>query len=126
MSDARAIAHALTMFPAPLRDLVESELAAGNLVVEIASTFPAPAAGACVRLARQVTTRPRASSPGVVFAERRSSHHAGEFADPQRMYFVIEPPDPPPQPADMDAIRAELDERERAANADRFRPGGFW
>lgn len=111
-SDAR-----LTAFPRELRELVEAELEAGNSIVEIAGTFPAPPSGAYAMLRNPVSTRPRASAAGVRFFERNSSKYSGEFSDAGRVYFVLEPPLPPPPEPDMDAIREELAARERAANA---------
>lgn len=110
----------IAAFPPALRALIEDELRAGNKIVELSSTFPAPPAGAYVMLAHPVSTRPRKSSTEVTFFERRSSSHSGEFADAQGFYFVLEPPRPPESEPDMNAIRAELEARERAANADRF------
>ncbi len=107
-------------FPPALRELVEAELAAGNSIVEVSSTFPAPPAGAYVKLARPVTTRERASAPGVSFYDRNSSSYSGEFADERRFYFVLEPPRPPEPEPDMNAIRAEIEARQRAADAARF------
>ncbi len=103
-------------FPATLRELIEAELMAGNTIIEQASTSPAPASGAYVMLANPVTTRPRKTTEGVTFYERNSSSYSGEFTDAERYFFVLEPPLPYQAP-DMDAIRAEVDARERAANA---------
>lgn len=111
---------ALAAFPPALRELVAAELAAGNEILEVSSTFPAPPAGAYAKLARAVTTRERASTPGVSFYERNSSSYSGEFADERRFYFVLEPPRPPEPEPDMNAIRAELEARQRAADAVRF------
>ena len=102
----------LAGFPPELRALVDAELAAGNEIVEISSTFPAPPAGDCVRLARRVTTRPRASGNGLSFYDRNTSIYSGEFTDARRFYFVVEPPNPPPPEPDMDAIRAEIRARQ--------------
>lgn len=96
----------LGRFPSALLGLLEAELAAGNAIVEIASSFPAPPAGAYVMLARRVSTRPRASGDGLVFHERNSSQYSGEFSDPKRHFFVLEPPRPPEPEQDMDVIRA--------------------
>ncbi|HMP84050.1 MAG TPA: hypothetical protein PKA41_15230, partial [Verrucomicrobiota bacterium] len=95
----------LAKFPAALRALIEAELAAGNSIVEVGHSHPAPPAGAYFKLANKVTTRPRSSSDGVSFYERNSSIYSGEFTDAKRFYFVIEPPNPPPPEPDMDAIR---------------------
>jgi|GEM_PF-768912 hypothetical protein len=96
---------ALAQCPPALRALVEAEVAAGNSIVEIGHSFPAPPAGAYFKLANKVTTRPRASVDGLIFYERNSSIYSGEFTDAKRFYFIIEPPNPPPPEPDMDAIR---------------------
>jgi hypothetical protein len=95
-------------FPPELRVLVEAELAAGNAVAEVTHDFPAPPIGACLMLARQVSTRPRASGGGLDFRARQSSLASGEWTDADRRFFVLEPPGPPPDAPDMDAIRAAL------------------
>lgn len=104
-------------FPDALRELIEAELKAGNQIVELSSTFPAPPAGAYVKLENPVTTRPRESSEGVSFYDRNSSSYSGEFTDAKRFYFVLEPPRPPEPEPDMDAIRAEMEARQAAADA---------
>ena len=102
----------LAEFPPELRALIDAELAAGNEIVEIWSTFPASPAGDCVRLARRVTTRPRASGDGLSFYDRNTSIYSGEFTDARRFYFVVEPPNPPPPEPDRNAIRAEIRARQ--------------
>lgn len=109
----------LAAFPAALIQLVNDELEAGNSIVAFARAFPAPRDGVCVKLEKHVTTRARASSPGVHFREWNSLSHAGEFTDAHRRFFVLEPPHPPSIEKNMNSIRAEVDERERAANAAR-------
>lgn len=101
----------LAKFPAPLRTLVEAELAAGNTIAEVGHSFPAPPAGAYFKLANKVTTRPRASSDDLSFYERNSSIYSGEFTDAKRFYFILEPPNPPPPEPDMDAIRKALESK---------------
>jgi hypothetical protein len=98
--------RAIDALPPALRALLDAELAAGNAIVEVGHSFPAPPAGAYVRLARSVSTRPRASGGGIEFYDRDSSSYSGEFTDARRFYFLLEPPHPPPPEADMDAIRA--------------------
>ena len=98
----------LAAFPDPLRELVEQELAAGNGITEFHGGFPAPPVGDCVRLLRQVSTRPRESCDGIDFYDRNNSSHSGEFTDSKRFHFVLEPPNPPPPEVDMDAIREAL------------------
>lgn len=105
----------LNSFPPELRALLDAELAAGNAIVEIASCFPAPPAGAYAKLAKAVSTRARASGEGVSFYDRNNSSYAGEFADSKRFFFVLEPPRPAEPEPDMDAIRAELNARHAAA-----------
>lgn len=98
--------RALESFPPGLRGLIEAELAAGNTIAELGGGSPAPPVGACCRLSRKVSTRPRASGDGLRFYERNSSSYSGEFTDANRFFFVLEPPNPPPPEPDMDAIRA--------------------
>lgn len=102
---SRELADALAQFPRALRDLVDAELAAGNRVLEIGHSFPAPPAGAYVRLEHKVSTRPRAPDETLDWRGRNSSLSSGEFTDARRFYFVVEPPDPPPPEIDMDALR---------------------
>jgi hypothetical protein len=95
----------LAQFPAVLRILVEAELAAGNSIIEVGHSFPAPPAGAYFKLANKISTRTRVSGNGIDFYERNSSIYSGEFTDAKRFYFILEPPNPPPPEPDMDAIR---------------------
>lgn len=95
----------LAAFPAGLRALLEAELAAGNSIIEVGHSFPAPPVGAYIKLANKVSTRPRASGGGLNFYERNSSSYSGEFTDAKRFFFILEPPNPPPPEPDMDAIR---------------------
>ena len=95
----------LTKFPEALRALVEAELAAGNSIVEVGHSHPAPPVGAYFKLARKVTTHTRADGSGLRFYERNSSLYSGEFTDATRFFFVLEPANPPPAYPDMDAIR---------------------
>ncbi len=106
----------LARFPAVLRELVEAEVAIGNVILAISQGFPAAPCGACIMLSRAVTTCPRQSMAGLVFYDRNSSSYSGEFTDAMTHYFVVEPPRPQEPPPDMDAIRAELEAREAAAN----------
>jgi hypothetical protein len=110
----------LARFPAVLRALVEAELAAGNTVLEVEHGHPAAPMAACIKLANQVTTRPRASGDGIRFFERHHSSHSGEFTDEAQHFFVLEQPLLPPQPADMDAIREAFAERVRKSDEERF------
>ncbi len=90
----------LAGLPAPLRALLEAELAAGNGIVEVGSSFPAPPVGVYVKLARPVSTRPRADGDGISFYDRNGALYSGEFHDERRFHFILEPPHPPePEPA---------------------------
>lgn len=110
--------RAIAEFPLVLQSLIHAELAAGNSIIEIGSGFPAPPVGACLRLGKKVTTRPRESDGQISFYDRNNSSYSGEFTDAKRFFFVLEPPnDPEPYP-DMDAIRAEMEARQRAADAE--------
>ena len=107
-------------FPAVLRELVTAELAAGNTVAEFSHGFPAAPCGAYIILSREVTTRPRVKTPELDFYDRDRSSYSGEFTDAKRHFFVLEPAHPPKPPPDMDAIRAEMEARQLAADAERF------
>lgn len=120
MKDTPHFAKEIAAFPNALRELIEAELEAGNRIVELSSTFPAPPAGAWVKLENPVSSRPRKTGDGIVFYDRNSPSYSGEFTDERRFYFVLEPPHPPEPEPDMDAIRAALEARQRAADADRF------
>jgi hypothetical protein len=96
----------LDAFPPALRQVLDAELAAGNSIVEVGHHHPAAPCGAFVMLASPVTTHPRANTDAIGFYQRNSSSYSGEFADRQRHFFILEPPLPPPEPPDMDAIRA--------------------
>ncbi|MEQ1693084.1 MAG: hypothetical protein ABMA00_17475, partial [Gemmatimonas sp.] len=101
----------LSQYPQVLRDLLLAELAAGNVIVEIGHSFPAPPAGGYIKLANTVSTRPRASGDGIDFYDRNSSIYSGEFTDAKRFYFILEPPSPPPPEPDMNALRKSYEPR---------------
>ena len=111
---------AFAAFPLKLRNLVKAELAAGNSIVEIGGGFPAPPVGACLKLAKLVSTRPRQKAKGLDFYERNMPGYSGEFTDDQRFYFVLEPALPPPPPPDMESLRATKEAKQRAADAERY------
>lgn len=99
----------LARFPAPLRALVETELAAGNTIAAIETGFPAAPCGASIRLANSVGKARRKSTGDLSFYERNNSSYSGEFTTAERHFFVLEPPLPPPPDPDMDAIRKSLE-----------------
>lgn len=107
----------LEQFPAVLRALLDDELAAGNEIHELSHGFPAPPRGAYIRLRKRVTTRPAASGNGLSYRDFNSSIYSGEYTDAERVYFVIEPPGPPPEPPDMDEIRRRANQSSAPAVA---------
>lgn len=111
-------------FPAVLRELVLAELAVGNSIEELGHSFPAAPCGAYIKLAREVTTRPRVKTPELHFYDRDCSGYSGEYTDAQRHFFVLEPAHPPKPEPDMDAIRAGLEAKQRAADAVRYAAQG--
>lgn len=108
-------------FPAALRKLVLAEIKAGNRVTGIEHGFPAAPCGASVRLARAARDSRRKSSGDVQFFARNTSSYAGEFTTAERHFFVLEPPAPPPAELDMNALRAEREAKQRAADAELYR-----
>ncbi|MCC7501756.1 MAG: hypothetical protein IT229_04455, partial [Flavobacteriales bacterium] len=109
MTIADTYRQQLVEFPAPLRELVEAEVRAGNSIVAIENGFPAAPCGASVKLAKAVQDERRRSTGGVVFYARNNSSYAGEFTTEQRHFFVLEPPLPPEPAPDMDAIRKAIE-----------------
>ena len=107
----------IAAMPAPLRAMLEAELAAGNSIVEVGHSFPAPPAGVYFKLTNPVTTRPRESDPAISFYDRRMPSYSGEFTDAKRFYFILEPPHPPEPEPDMNAIRAAREAKRREADA---------
>ena len=105
--------------PAPLRDLLETELAAENQIVEVGHSFPAPPNGAYFRLARAVVTRRHESGEGLEFYERDTPYYPGEFTDTRRFFFILEPPHPQPPEPYMDAIRSTHRQTPSVSNATR-------
>ena len=99
-------------FPRVLRKLLDAELKAGNQITEIGHGFPAPPAGAYIKLAKPLSTRPRASGGGINFYDRNMPRYSGEITDAQRFFFLLEPPHPPDPEQNTDAIRAAHQARE--------------
>jgi hypothetical protein len=109
-------------FPPVLRALLDAELAAGNEVIDIGHGFPAPPAGAYIRLAKPLISRARASGGGIDYYDRGGSTYSGEITDAKRFFFLLEPPHPPEPEPDMDAIRAALQSKQAAIPADPSEP----
>ena len=82
----------LEAMPALLRALLEAELAAGNEIIEVGHSFPAPPIGAFFKLAKPLLTRERKSGDGIDYRARNSSLCSGEITDAGRRFFLIEPP----------------------------------
>ncbi len=114
-------AKELAAFPAALRKLVEAELKAGNAIAELSHGFPAAPCGAYVKLAKPVGPRRRKSAGEVAFYDRNMPKYSGEFTDAKRHFFVLEPPHPREPEPDMNAIRAEREAKQRAADEKLFK-----
>jgi hypothetical protein len=93
------------MLPLSLRKLLEDEIAAGNEIVELGHSFPAPPVGAYFKLARRVSTRSHESDSNLNFYDRNTTYYSGEFTDAKRFFFILEPPHKQPPSPNMDAIR---------------------
>ena len=120
MSIPAEFAKQFAAFPECLRKLVEAELADGNSIVEIFGGFPAAPCGDCLKLAKPIAACRRESRDGVDFYERNSSDYFGEFTHDKRHFFVLEPPVPAEPEPDMNAIRAAIEAKQRAADVERF------
>jgi len=92
--------------PTLLRELLDAELAAGNEIAEVQHGYPAAPIGASFLLSGPVRSRPRQENGDLIFRERNSSLHSGEFTVAPRYFFILEPPLPEPDYPDMDALRA--------------------
>lgn len=97
-------ARELDRFPAPLRQLIDSELAAGNGIAHLGGGFPAPPAGAMLML-----THPLRSGAellrGLAVRARDSTVNHLEIGDAEGCFWILTPPLPPPGPIAMDRIR---------------------
>ncbi len=78
--------------PGVLRTLLEAELAAGNEIVEVGHSFPAPPTGAFFKLSKPLLTRERKSGDGIDYRARNGTLCSGEITDGARRYFLMEPP----------------------------------
>lgn len=97
-------------FPPVVRALLDRELESGNEIVSVSHSFPAPPVGAALMMARQISTRDRASGDGIVFRDHNSSLYAGWFTDERGFFYLLEPPLPPAPLPDMDEIRRRTNE----------------
>ena len=92
--------------PATLRALLDEELAAGNSIQSVSYTHPAPPIGACVMLAKPVSTRARATDEFLTFRRVQGSQYSASFTDADARYFILEAPlESDAAYPDMDAIR---------------------
>lgn len=103
MPEPDGVDEELAAFPPALRALVDAERAVGNPVADLGHSHPAPPRGAFVRLERPLTT---AVPAGLVVRERNGSLSSDEVTDDEAVHWVVGGPHPPPEPIDMDAIRA--------------------
>ncbi|MEP6762927.1 MAG: hypothetical protein ABJB66_01390 [Gemmatimonadaceae bacterium] len=106
----------LGQFPDKMRELLDAELVAGNSILQITHGHPAPPIGACVMLARAVSTRLRQTGAGLKFRAANSSLYSGQFSDLDERYFILEAPLPPPEELSMDAIRDAHNARSAPGN----------
>lgn len=91
--------------PPSIRQLLQDEEAAGNSVVSVTSTYPAPPIGYSILLSRAITTRPRKTESGLRYRFSGNSLYASFYCDLEERVFVLEPPLPPPEEPNMDEIR---------------------
>lgn len=110
----------LEEFPQPLRHLVLAELAAGNEIGELRSGFPAPPIGACLELARPMSTHPRVSSEHLVYQEFKAVGYPGGFSDPRGHFFVLDPRQLAQSKPDRAALRAAKEDAVRREDARRW------
>ncbi|MEO7995831.1 MAG: hypothetical protein ABI852_00215, partial [Gemmatimonadaceae bacterium] len=93
-------------FPPGLRALLDAELAAGNTIIDVSHSHPAPPIGACLKLEKQVSTRAHESDDNFVFRRVQGSLYSGWFTDKDQKYFLLEAPlASDAEYPDMDAIR---------------------
>jgi hypothetical protein len=91
--------------PVSLRKLLYDELAAGNEIVEVGHSFPAPPMGAYFKLGHSVSTRLHESGGGLDFYDRNTPYYSDEFTDVKRFFFILEPPHKQLLSPEMGAIR---------------------
>src|SRR5262249_1785077 len=108
-------------FPTRLKQLLEEELDAGNEVAEFGHGFPAPPAGAYIKLTKPLLSRPRESGGGIDFYDRNMPGYSGEITDSKRFFFLLQPPHPPEPETDMDAIRDAIRAKQAAATEEKLR-----
>ncbi len=124
----------LDELPPALRYVLDAELAAGNTIAEISNGFPAPPVGFCVMLGEMFRAAEETRA-GLDWRRRYSSTSSGELTGADRRWFILTPPDPADAAyPDMNAIRAELERAQAAADAEMYRkqaleqptPPWFW
>lgn len=92
--------------PPALRALLDNELAVGNSIQSVSHTHPAPPIGACVMLAKPVSTQARQSGETLQFRAVHGSLYSASFTDADARYFILEAPlEEDGAYPDMDAIR---------------------
>ena len=96
----------LDRFPDRLKELVLSELRAGNRIVSAGGGHPAPPAGEQIMLAHDLMGEHDVTGLDV-YARNTSLHHV-EITDDARFYWVLTAPLPAPAEPDMNAIRQRI------------------
>ena len=102
--------------PAPLRAIVEAELAAGNEILEVLSGFPVAPVGVGIRFARALSTLAPSAGAGARPCRFPNWDGSSGYSDEPGHSFVLGPPVVPPDPPSMDEIRAAAD-RPRPSSA---------
>jgi len=84
--------------PAPLRAVLDAEMAAGNQIIGDGPHDPARPAELYFKLARPITTGDRISGGGLKFYDYNSHQYAGLVTDDTGNFYLVEsalPPEPP-------------------------------
>lgn len=91
--------------PAPLRAVVEAELAAGNEVAEVIHGHPVPPVGVGVRLVRALSVALPSAAAAVRPCQFPAWDGSSGYSDEPKHNFVLGPPAAPSDPVPMDEIR---------------------
>src|SRR5210317_482372 len=96
---------AIAELPAAIRAVVETELAAGNEVVEVLRGHPVPPAGVGIRLVRPLSVPLTSAAAGVRPCQFPAWNGSSGYSDEPKLSFVLGPSGVPPDPPDMGKIR---------------------
>ncbi len=91
MEDKKDLQKIIDELPKVLKSFLEAELSAGNEIVEIGHSFPAPPIGAYIKLAKPASTKINDAKSELKFRERNSSLYSGEYTDSNQRFFIITP-----------------------------------